>query len=281
MSPARSCSPPVGLCRARWRSPSRHPPDGEPARGGPPRSSTPAPAVQSHDSSSHACRRAPRRRPQARQAAGHSWLDLLLISGAIAYHAFTRRGWLPARASSGWWEPAVNLIGCAFFGISAAAGDAAGSTGWPPGPTIANWNVSLGAARETALAGYLECWRATAGRAQPGGIGPSCASVRAWLTDRSPVDGDPLVDEAARDWAARDYKRHLKKVEQWRQASVNLALASLDSFYSYLGRGRPVGPPGGAAGPCAARVVARGSTAAAALSGAGFVAGSRNRVALL
>lgn len=62
----------------------------------------------------------------------------------------------------------------------------------------------------------------------------------AWLADRSPVDGDPLQDEAARDWAARDYKRHLKTVERWRPSSVNLALAALDSFYSYLGLGRPV-----------------------------------------
>lgn len=62
----------------------------------------------------------------------------------------------------------------------------------------------------------------------------------AWLGDRSPVDGDPLADEDARDWAARDYKRHLKAVERWKPASVNLALAALDSFYTQLGVGRPV-----------------------------------------
>jgi site-specific recombinase XerD len=62
----------------------------------------------------------------------------------------------------------------------------------------------------------------------------------AWLGDRSPVDGDPLVDEAARDWAVRDYKRHLKAVERWKPASVNLSLAALDSFYTQLGLGRPV-----------------------------------------
>jgi hypothetical protein len=49
-----------------------------------------------------------------------------------------------------------------------------------------------------------------------------------WLGDRSPVDGDPLADEAARDWADRDYKRHLKAIERWKPAS---ALAALDSFY--------------------------------------------------
>ena len=62
----------------------------------------------------------------------------------------------------------------------------------------------------------------------------------AWLGDRSAVDGDPLADGDARDWAARDYKRHLKAVERWKPSSVNLALAALDSFYTQLGLGRPV-----------------------------------------
>jgi integrase/recombinase XerC len=62
----------------------------------------------------------------------------------------------------------------------------------------------------------------------------------AWLGDRSPVDGDPLAEGDARDWAVRDYKRHLKAVERWKPASVNLALAALDSFYTQLGLGRPI-----------------------------------------
>ena len=62
----------------------------------------------------------------------------------------------------------------------------------------------------------------------------------AWLGDRSPVDGDPLADGDARDWAVRDYKRHLKAVERWKPTSVNLALAALDSFYIHLGLGRPI-----------------------------------------
>ena len=62
----------------------------------------------------------------------------------------------------------------------------------------------------------------------------------AWLGDRYPVDGDPLADGDARDWAVRDYKRHLKAVERWKPASVNLALAALDSFYTQLGLGRPI-----------------------------------------
>jgi integrase/recombinase XerC len=61
-----------------------------------------------------------------------------------------------------------------------------------------------------------------------------------WLGDRSLVDGDPLAESDARDWAVRDYKRHLKAVEGWKPASVNLALAALDSFYTQLGLGRPI-----------------------------------------
>jgi site-specific recombinase XerD len=94
---------------------------------------------------------------------------------------------------------------------------------------------------EGALAGYLE-WlegRPLAARSRDA-YGHQVRRFVAWLADRSPVDGDPLADEPARDWAVRDYKRHLKAVRRWRPSSVNLALAALDSFYGYLGLGRRV-----------------------------------------
>ena len=69
-----------------------------------------------------------------------------LISGAIAYRASTRHGWLPARGRSGWWQPAVNLLGCIFFGISAIAGYVVPSTGSVINLAAANWNTALGAA---------------------------------------------------------------------------------------------------------------------------------------
>jgi YrhK-like protein len=72
-----------------------------------------------------------------------------LVSGAIAYHASSRhrwRGWLPARGNVGWWQPAVNLLGCVFFGISAVAGYVVPSTGSMLDQAAANWNTSLGAA---------------------------------------------------------------------------------------------------------------------------------------
>jgi hypothetical protein len=78
-----------------------------------------------------------------------------LVSGAIAYRASARHGWLPARDRWGWWEPAINLLGCVFFGISAAAGLIAPSTSSSIAPHVANWNISLGAAC------FLTCAAAT------------------------------------------------------------------------------------------------------------------------
>jgi hypothetical protein len=72
-----------------------------------------------------------------------------LVSGAIAYRASARRGGhglLPARGGDGWWQPAVNLLGCIFFGISAVAGYVVPSSGSVLDLAAANWNTSLGAA---------------------------------------------------------------------------------------------------------------------------------------
>ena len=69
-----------------------------------------------------------------------------LVSGAIAYHASARHGWLPARGHPGWWEPSINLLGCIFFGISAIAGYLVPSTGSLLNLAWANWNTALGAA---------------------------------------------------------------------------------------------------------------------------------------
>jgi len=72
-----------------------------------------------------------------------------LVSGTIAYAASPRRGWhrlRPERGDAGWWQPAVNLLGCVFFGISAVAGYVVPSTGSMLDLAAANWNTSLGAA---------------------------------------------------------------------------------------------------------------------------------------
>jgi hypothetical protein len=69
-----------------------------------------------------------------------------LVSGAIAYRASARHGWLPARGGAGWWQPAINLLGCVFFGVSAVAGFVVPSTGSMISQAAANWNTALGAA---------------------------------------------------------------------------------------------------------------------------------------
>lgn len=69
-----------------------------------------------------------------------------LVSGVIAYRASHRRGWLPARTGRGWWQPAVNLLGCIFFGIAAVAGYVVPSKGSILALAASNWNTALGAA---------------------------------------------------------------------------------------------------------------------------------------
>lgn len=69
-----------------------------------------------------------------------------LISGAIAYGASPRHGWLPAHDDAGWWQPVINLLGCIFFGISAIAGYVVPSTGSIADLAASNWNTALGAA---------------------------------------------------------------------------------------------------------------------------------------
>jgi hypothetical protein len=69
-----------------------------------------------------------------------------LVSGVIAYRAAPRHGWAPARGGPGWWEPAVNLLGCVFFGVSAVAGYVVPTTGSILDLAAANWNTALGAA---------------------------------------------------------------------------------------------------------------------------------------
>jgi hypothetical protein len=51
----------------------------------------------------------------------------------------------PVRDGAGWWQPAVNLVGCVFFGISAVAGYIVPSTGSMLYEAAANWNTALGA----------------------------------------------------------------------------------------------------------------------------------------
>jgi len=69
-----------------------------------------------------------------------------LVSGLIAYRASARRGWLPLRDGTGWWQPGVNLLGCVLFGVAAVAGYVVPSSGSVLALAAANSNTAAGAA---------------------------------------------------------------------------------------------------------------------------------------
>jgi len=62
----------------------------------------------------------------------------------------------------------------------------------------------------------------------------------AWL-QQAPVDGDPLNDATAKDWAVRDYRSYLVTVAKRATATVNKHLAALQDFYVWRGLGQPQG----------------------------------------
>ena len=64
------------------------------------------------------------------------------------------------------------------------------------------------------------------------------ASYVNWLAD-SEAGAEALAVDHVRDWAVRDYKRHLKLRKRQAPASVNQALAAIDNFYRSLDMGTP------------------------------------------
>lgn len=73
------------------------------------------------------------------------------------------------------------------------------------------------------------------------------AAFLAWLADAraaGALDGDPLTDPNARDWAVRDWRRHLKNTRtpqgaRLGAATINNRLAAVDAFFALRGSGRP------------------------------------------
>ncbi|WP_338204270.1 tyrosine-type recombinase/integrase [Candidatus Nephthysia bennettiae] len=91
------------------------------------------------------------------------------------------------------------------------------------------------------LASRLDEYRAALDRAplSPESRRTYASKVRqflAWLAAAA-VDGDPLADPDARDWAVRDYRSHLQAVAKAAPATVNGALAAVDDFYVRRGLG--------------------------------------------
>jgi site-specific recombinase XerD len=58
----------------------------------------------------------------------------------------------------------------------------------------------------------------------------------AWLADAD-LDGDPLTDPKARDWAVRDWRAHLLTIDKRATATINNAFAAVDDFYIRRGLG--------------------------------------------
>lgn len=108
----------------------------------------------------------------------------------------------------------------------------------------------------------------------------------AWL-EAADVDGDPLVDPAARDCAVRRWRSHLLTVAGQAPATVNNALAAVDDFYTRRGMGGaaaqradlPATPPRALGGRAQRRwlraVEAHPSPRDRALVGIPFYAGAR------
>ena len=69
-----------------------------------------------------------------------------LVSGTIFYLSSPRRGLLPRFDHEGWWEAAVNLLGCLLFGVSAVTSFATGQAGALVSTEVSNWTTTLGAA---------------------------------------------------------------------------------------------------------------------------------------
>ncbi|MBA8824771.1 site-specific recombinase XerD [Saccharopolyspora lacisalsi] len=67
------------------------------------------------------------------------------------------------------------------------------------------------------------------------------AGFLSWLAETATLDGDPLAEAHARDFAVRDYRAHLKTVRKAKPTTINAMLTALDHFYTHhLGLGRPL-----------------------------------------
>jgi hypothetical protein len=69
-----------------------------------------------------------------------------LVSGLITYRAAAPQRHGAQRRAPGWWEPAVNLLGCVLFGIAAVAGYVVPTSGSMLDAAAANWTTAAGAA---------------------------------------------------------------------------------------------------------------------------------------
>jgi integrase len=118
-----------------------------------------------------------------------------------------------------------------------------GTTSDTSGGTAVRARGALPTALPEDLAGVFAAYAAEVSR--PGGpldddsVRVYCSRVRqflAWLASAA-VDGYPLTEAPARDWAVRDYRTHLLTVARRKPSTVNAHLTAVDDFYRRRGLG--------------------------------------------
>lgn len=110
----------------------------------------------------------------------------------------------------------------------------------PPDVASTNRRGPRGDAARGALGRYLEdlAGQPLAARTRQA-YAAHVSSYVDWLAERPEADA-ALREPRARDFAGRDFKRHLKLERGWAPSSVNLALAATDHFNRFLGLGPAV-----------------------------------------
>jgi site-specific recombinase XerD len=99
--------------------------------------------------------------------------------------------------------------------------------------------VSVGRAGELIAAYHAELARLPLADNTRRAYRTRVANFLAWLVSADLDGGNPLADPHARDYAVRDYARHLRVVAKKEPATVNAVLAALDHFYRWRGLGPP------------------------------------------
>jgi integrase/recombinase XerC len=99
--------------------------------------------------------------------------------------------------------------------------------------------VSVGRASEVTAAYHAELDRLPLSANTRRAYRTRVANFLAWLVSADLDGGDPLADPHARDYAVRDYTRHLRVVGKKEPATINAVLAALDHFYRWRGLGPP------------------------------------------
>jgi site-specific recombinase XerD len=111
----------------------------------------------------------------------------------------------------------------------------------PNSTPAASTNVTVGRAGELTAAYQAELDRLPLSANTRRAYRSRVANFLAWLVTAGldELGGDPLADPHARDYAVRDYTRHLRVVGKKEPATVNAVLAALDHFYRWRGLGPP------------------------------------------